>query len=442
MPETEDDPMKIPKFLKRKPSGVLPELPKARPPLRPTPAGGLPWKRRAPPPKASEDVAEEKPRSVPIAEIRKQLAEREAEGVPPGDVHLVETRRFSPLGRIPPAPSGEGRSRSQAMPSAALTRLAADINAAHDRVKAAFGDSVAHAYRAGELLEQARRECRKQEVKWSDWLANACPDISGRTARLYKRTFNKVKALGGDSASLAVLADKSLENLDKAFRDPPADKAARRAATERDLAANIAQAALFLGSGPYGVIYADPPWRFEVRSRATGLDRAADNHYPTLTVPGLVEMRERIDQAAAADCALFLWTTVPFAGEAHRLIEAWGFAYKSQVAWIKDKTGTGYWFRNRHEILLLATRGEVPAPAMGEQAESAIEAPVAEHSRKPAVFREIIERYYPTLRKLELFARYEAGHEPEGWDVWGAEASAGLGIGGVGQACGPDDADA
>ena len=33
----------------------------------------------------------------------------------------------------------------------------------------------------------------------------------------------------------------------------------------------------------YGVIFADPPWRFEPYSRITGMDRAADNHYPTMT---------------------------------------------------------------------------------------------------------------------------------------------------------------
>jgi N6-adenosine-specific RNA methylase IME4 len=51
---------------------------------------------------------------------------------------------------------------------------------------------------------------------------------------------------------------------------------------------------------------------------------------------------------------------------------------------------------------------------------SAIEAPVGRHSKKPAVFYEIIERYFPTLPKIELHAR-GATLRPE-WDVWGLEA--------------------
>src|SRR5262249_33185124 len=34
--------------------------------------------------------------------------------------------------------------------------------------------------------------------------------------------------------------------------------------------------------GGWQLILADPPWRFEVRDRATGLGRSADTHYPTM----------------------------------------------------------------------------------------------------------------------------------------------------------------
>ena len=63
--------------------------------------------------------------------------------------------------------------------------------------------------------------------------------------------------------------------MDAIFRGD--DKADRRADRERELAAK--QTAL--PSKRYGVIYADLEWRFEVYSRETGMDRAADNHYPT-----------------------------------------------------------------------------------------------------------------------------------------------------------------
>jgi N6-adenosine-specific RNA methylase IME4 len=82
--------------------------------------------------------------------------------------------------------------------------------------------------------------------------------------------------------------------------------------------------------------------------------------------------------------------------QAHEVMAAWGFAYKSNFAWAKNRMGTGFWNRNKHELLLIGTRGHVPAPAMGTQAASLIEAPVRSHSEKPAVFYEIIERYFPT----------------------------------------------
>ena len=42
---------------------------------------------------------------------------------------------------------------------------------------------------------------------------------------------------------------------------------------------------------------------------------------------------------------------------------AWDFEYRSNVVWAKNRIGTGYWFRNKHEILLVGVRGNIPAPA-------------------------------------------------------------------------------
>ena len=115
---------------------------------------------------------------------------------------------------------------------------------------------------------------------------------------------------------------------------------------------------------------------------------------------------------------LFLWATVPMLPQALEVMAAWGFEYKSNFDWRKDRIGTGYWNRNRHEHLLLGTRGKIPAPAMGDQFESSIEAPVGEHSAKPEKFYEIIEAYFPTLPKIELNARQAR----DGWVRWGYEA--------------------
>jgi N6-adenosine-specific RNA methylase IME4 len=170
-----------------------------------------------------------------------------------------------------------------------------------------------------------------------------------------------------------------------------AEKKARRARLEAELGAR--QRAL--PQKRYGVIYADPPWRFEPYSRITGMDRAAENHYPTSP---LAEIK-------ALD-----------------VIGTWGFAHKTCAVWNKDRIGTGYWFRNKHEILLVGTRRHVPAPAIGTQWPSLVGARVGRHSEKPTIFYDMIESYFPTLPKIELHAR---GVVPRsGWDVWGLEAPA------------------
>jgi len=170
----------------------------------------------------------------------------------------------------------------------------------------------------------------------------------------------------------------------------------------------------------FGVIVADPEWQFEPHSRETGMDRAADNHYPTSPLD-VIKARP-VASIAADDCVLFLWATAPMLPQALEVMAAWGFAYVSQAVWVKDRVGTGYWFRNKHELLLVGTKGKVPAPAMGTQSPSAIEFPVGMHSGKPHVFLEMIETYYPTLPKIELNRR---GSARPGWDAWGNEAEGG-----------------
>ena len=190
-------------------------------------------------------------------------------------------------------------------------------------------------------------------------------------------------------------------------------KQAARAERESELGAKQ----LALPAKRYGVIYADPPWRFEPYSRLTGMDRDPSNHYPVMSLAGI----KALDVAgiAASDSALFLWATAPLLPEALEVMAAWGFGYRTNFVWAKDRPGTGYWARNQHELLLVGVRGDVPAAAPGSQWSSLIPAPVGEHSRKPDAARRMIEAYFPTLPKVELFAR---GEGRPGWSTWGNEA--------------------
>jgi N6-adenosine-specific RNA methylase IME4 len=189
-----------------------------------------------------------------------------------------------------------------------------------------------------------------------------------------------------------------------------AEKVEQRNIREEKLAAEMP-------AGQFGVILADPEWRFEPWSRETGMDRAADQHYSTS--PTEIIASRDVASIAADDCVLFMWATVPMLPQAIEVGRAWGFEYRSHCIWAKDKEGTGYWFRNTHELLLVFTRGNIPAPAPGQQWGSLIEAPVGEHSQKPSIFYEMIEQLYPNLPKIELNAR---GPAREGWSVWGYEA--------------------
>jgi N6-adenosine-specific RNA methylase IME4 len=193
----------------------------------------------------------------------------------------------------------------------------------------------------------------------------------------------------------------------------PLVKQQRRVEREIEFGMRAKTAAAELGSRVYGVLYADPPWRFEPYSRETGMDRAADNHYTTMTLEEIMELQV----PAAEDCVLYLWATAPMLAEALDVVAAWGFEYKSHCIWVKDRVGTGYWFRNMHELLLVATRGNVPAPPPGANMPSVFNEPVEKHSVKPEGFAEMIEALFPNVPKLEMFAR-----KPRpGWDVWGDE---------------------
>jgi len=285
--------------------------------------------------------------------------------------------------------------------------------------------------RLGEMLIAAREAGQLREGRnWPEQAARnsngSAPEPLELPARVILKEAGIDKKLSSASQKVASISEQAFEAMVARSREQMAaardrrtmtlvgtqSKAERRAAREHELAARIAA----LPKKKYGVIYADPEWRFEPRSRETGMDRSADNHYPTSSTDEICA--RNVASIAADDCVLFLWATVPMLPDALRVMSAWGFAYKSHCVWSKDRIGTGYWFRNSHELLLVGTRGAPPAPAPGTQFSSIIEAPVGPHSRKPDDFGELIEAYYPNVAKIELNAR----RARPGWDIWGNEA--------------------
>ena len=191
------------------------------------------------------------------------------------------------------------------------------------------------------------------------------------------------------------------------------NKQTSRAAREKTLGTKQSE----LPQKKFGVIAADPEWDFEPWSRETGTDRAASNHYPTSCL-AVIQSRD-IASIAADDCVLFLCATPPMLPHALVVMAAWGFDYKTNYTFEKDRVITGYWARFRHEHLLIGARGAVPCPAPGTQWDSLIPAPVGKHSAKGDRWLEMIEQYFPTMPKIELNRR---GKARSGWTAWGNEA--------------------
>lgn len=159
----------------------------------------------------------------------------------------------------------------------------------------------------------------------------------------------------------------------------------------------------------FHVVVADPPWRYSFsRSRK----RRIDNQYPTMSYEELA----RVEVPASPDAVMLMWATAPKLVEALSLLSAWGFTYKTHAVWDKVRVGMGYWFRSRHELLLVGTRGSptLPVPAV-RLASVWTEKRSSTHSRKPDLAH-VLGDSIPGPR-LEMFAR----RRREGWHCWGDE---------------------
>jgi N6-adenosine-specific RNA methylase IME4 len=166
--------------------------------------------------------------------------------------------------------------------------------------------------------------------------------------------------------------------------------------------------------GKFAVLYADPPWQYEYPPIGA-TNRSIENHYPTMVVEEICALP--VNDVAYENSTMFLWATSPKLPECMKVLEAWGFACRTTAVWVKDKIGMGYYFREQHELLLVAKRGELPPPPPEVRPSSIISAPRLEHSAKPPVVYDLIDSLYPGIRKLELFGRGCA--ERPLWKAWG-----------------------
>ena len=296
--------------------------------------------------------------------------------------------------------------------------------------------------RAGKTLRQIDETARwwrgdwivygETRSEWGDKYEHECGELGldyGSVANLksLSKEFNfsrrREKLSWNHHAAVASLPEKEQDRLlDLAEREQLPYRELRKVVREvRHEAKRLTRA---WPDGQYGLIYCDPPW--QPFDGALDPTREIENQYPTMTVEELVVMAEEsplgepggVKSIAAPDCALVMWTTAQKLAESCEVIDAWGFTLKTGAVWVKDSIGMGHWFRQRHEILILATTGSPMTPPEGERQDSVIMAPRRGHSEKPEEAYSLLEGMFSGVPKVELFRR---GEPRPGWDGWGNE---------------------
>jgi N6-adenosine-specific RNA methylase IME4 len=215
-------------------------------------------------------------------------------------------------------------------------------------------------------------------------------------------------------AQCALLAKMDKREILRAAQEIRAERATARRADQHAKLLSLSNANAPLSSDrKYPVILADPPYRFD---HQRSVDREPENHYPTLSTEQICALP--VSDLATDDAVLFLWTPAPMLPHALNIIRRWGFEYLTHAVWVKDKIGLGTYLRHQHELLLIGYQGNHIARDPSRLPSSVIHAPRREHSRKPDEGYELIERMYPGLPKIELFAR----NARAGWAAWGNQA--------------------
>jgi N6-adenosine-specific RNA methylase IME4 len=217
-----------------------------------------------------------------------------------------------------------------------------------------------------------------------------------------------------EQAQIAAMSEKDILAKAKEIRKGANDK--RRAERSGEIR-KLSDASTTLATGrKFPLIYMDPPTKFA----AGDSDRSTENHYPTMTEEQIAGLP--ISDLALDKAVLLIWTTIPWLHKTLRLIEAWGFEYKSCACWDKETIGLGFWWQNQHELLIAASRGNPVIPENGSiLGPSLYREKKTRHSAKPEYFRTMIDGVpeWKDWPKVELFPR---GALPENWHGWGNEA--------------------
>ena len=180
------------------------------------------------------------------------------------------------------------------------------------------------------------------------------------------------------------------------------------------------------GGGQFKTVLADPPWQFVNKTGKVAPEHRRLNRYGTMTASEIMTLP--VVQCVAPTAHLYLWVPNALLPEGLRVMEAWGFNYKSNIVWHKirkdggsDGRGVGFYFRNVTEVILFGVRGKnARTLAAGRRQVNLLATRKREHSRKPDEQYDLIEACSPGPY-LELFARGARSR----WTSWGNQANNG-----------------
>ena len=310
----------------------------------------------------------------------------------------------------------------------------------YDELKSLYWQTAAYAYiRAGRILKRIQEEKKWEQAATKYWTFEEAVEKDFKITR--QRAYYLIDATR--------IVDNLSTGVDKLLTSYPQDErgcrllgtfdekeqceiwleAQERAAPQtptNTILREITQERKYehlddpdLPAGKYRILYADPPWKYSEQG-LTGVsnkDEYGDvkKHYKQKSTEELCEMN--VKELADDNAVLFLWVTSPFLEKSFKIIEAWGFEYKSSFIWDKVKHNFGYYNSVRHELLLICTKGSC-TPDVKELFDSVqVIERTSKHSEKPEEFRKIIDTIYPKGKRIELFARKKV----TGWDMWGNE---------------------
>ena len=113
----------------------------------------------------------------------------------------------------------------------------------------------------------------------------------------------------------------------------------------------------------FRTILADPPWRFINRTGKVAPEHRRLARYGTMSTDEICDLP--VENLAEKTAHLYLWVPNALLPDGLRVMQSWGFQYKSNIVWHKirkdggsDGRGVGFYFRNVTEILLFGVRGK------------------------------------------------------------------------------------